>query len=248
MIVSQQTNAAYLGLGITHQTVNTGGALRSVFRVYAVFNNPDDYLTSGAGSAILGPLNIQSRNVSDTGPGSNFYNPGGSGAAGNLAPSSPDSPNYWGTYVTIGISDATQGTGGTPDLPADETGLSPGFPNFINGTQLVSSDMAWFTAGATEQGRAGHWGTGTFVNGGFILSGYGVQLMQLTVNAGSRVKGTLAIGVDLAGGVAGGQSIGGQTFSAPLTWPPPPAPGALSAFTIAAMFGPRRRRTGISKS
>ena len=235
LILSGSADAAYLGVGLTTQTVVAGGVARQVYRLHAVFNNPDDYLTSGAGSAILGNLVIESRNAADTAAGGNFFNPGGT--ASNLAPSSPASPNYWGTYVTIGVSDATQGTGGTPNSPADETSLSPGFPNFIAGNAIVSGNAAWFTAGPVEQGRAGHWANGAFFNGGSVLNGFGVQLAQLTVNLGENVRGTLAVGVDLAGGVAGGQSIPGQTFTSAI-----PAPGALALLGLAGLVGARRRR------
>jgi MYXO-CTERM domain-containing protein len=237
LILSGGADAAYLGLGLTTQTVVAGGAARQVYRLHAVFNNADDYLTSGAGSAILGDLVIQSRNALDTAAGGNFFNPGGTG--GNTAPSSPASLNYWGTYVTIGISDVTQALPTPNGSPLDQTSLSPGFPNFIAGNQLVSSNAAWFTAGPQEQGRAGHWSQGAFTNsaGNGNLFGFGVQLAQLTVNLGENVRGTVAVGVDLAGGLAGGQSIPGQTFNSAI-----PAPGALALLGLAGLVGARRRR------
>ena len=238
LIASHETNADYMGIGTRiHTHVNVDGAWRTVHRIYAVFSDPNDYLTAGAGSDQLGALSIQSRDALDTGPGSNFYNPGGSTIAGQVAPSSPSSPNYWGTYVTIGISDLTQ----APTVngsPVDSTSLSPGFPTFINGNQITNSNMAWFTPGPAEQGRAGTGLYDYFFNGVFgFTQGWGVQLMQLTVNLGDHVKGTLAVGVSLAEGPEGGQVIPNQTFG---NWIP--APSAFGAFVLAGMFGPRRRR------
>jgi MYXO-CTERM domain-containing protein len=239
LILSGSADAAYLGVGYQTQVQTVGGVARQVYRLYAVFDNPEDYLTSGAGSQILGPMTIQSRNALDTGAGSNFFNPGGTGA--NTAPSSPASPNYWGTYVTIGISDVTQALPTPQGSPLDQTSLSPGFPNFIAGNQIVASDAAWFTAGPQEQGRAGHWSQGAFLNfhpdGDGPLAGYGVQLMQLTVNANHNVKGTLAVGVVEAGSIAGGVSIPNQVFSSVV-----PAPGALALLGLAGLVGARRRR------
>lgn len=241
LILSGSADAAYLGIGYTRTDVVAGGVARSAYRIYAVFSNPEDYLTSGAGSQILGPMTIQSRNELDTAAGSNFFNPG-AGAAGQLAPSSPASAAYWGTYVTIGISDQTQALP-TPNgtSPVDQTALSPGFPTFIAGNQLVAADAAWFTAGPQEQGRAGHWAQGAFLNfhpgSNGPLAGYGVQLMQLTVNANHNVKGTLAVGVVEAGSIAGGVSIPNQVFSSVV-----PAPGALALLGLAGLVGARRRR------
>jgi hypothetical protein len=204
LIAHSGAHGAYTGLSVElYSTVVAGGLPRDVYRVYANFDDENDYLTSGAGTELLGPLSIQSRNADDTGMGTIFFNPG-SGAAGQTPPSSPASPNYWGTYVTIGVSDLTQfpqAFGST----SDPMSLSPGFPNFINGNQLVSSNAAWFTAGPQEFGRAG------FVGDGDLQ--LRVQLMQLSVNQGENVRGTLAIGIVEAGGLAGGVAIPNQTFN-----------------------------------
>ena len=194
LLAGSNALAAYLGVGLTHETHVAGGVARSVYRVYAVFDDPNDYLLGGSGTNEH-PLSIYTINNNGTPSTATFFNPGGS--FGNTAPSTPGSATYWGTYVTIGISDITQGTGGTPSSPADETVLSPGFPNFISGSQLTNGDMSWFSKGPVEQGRAGHWPKNFFFNaysgGGF--NGYGVQLAQITVNLAQSLYGEFNVTV-----------------------------------------------------
>jgi MYXO-CTERM domain-containing protein len=234
LILSGTADAAYLGVGAQlHTTVTISGAQRSVWRVYAVFSNPDDYLTSVAGSGELGPLTIQSLNAAGTAPGSNFYQNAFGGETAPNAEVVKKSPNAaWDTFATIGVA---------VDDGTDATGLSPGFPTFISGNQLgPNSNIAWFTKGAQPQGRAGAGTVGAFINNyaATPLVGMGVLLAQLTVNAGGNVAGTFAVGVDLAGGVAGGQSIANQSF----TTAPIPAPGAIALLGLAGLVGSRRRR------
>lgn len=231
MMISNEASASYFGLGVQYYTtVNAGGQLRSVYRIYANFTSANDYLTAVFGSPTAGELTIQNCNTLGTGLGSGFFNPGG--FSGNTAPfqsqidANPDL--QWGTFATIGVSIADTGSGVPPANP-DETGLSPGFPNFINGNQLVNNNMGWFTPGPVEQGRAGYAG-----DGDPLLR---VLMMQLTVNAGEGVQGT----VDVAGVNAGSGSfvIGGQTF----VCIPAPGAGALLALAgIAGAGGGRRRR------
>src|SRR5436190_4346340 len=107
LIMANEASAVYTGLSVELKTnLAVGGVLRTVYRVYANYTDANDYLTAVAGSPLVGDLVIQSRNAEDSGRGTNFFNPGG--ASSNTAPSSPASPNYWGTYATIGISDSTQ--------------------------------------------------------------------------------------------------------------------------------------------
>jgi hypothetical protein len=227
LIASAQANADYTGLSVElHTTVVAFGQPKFVYRVYANFDNENDFFTHGAGSELLGPLTIESRNSDDSGPGSNFFNPGG--ASGNTAPTVPTSPNYWGTYVTVGISDWTQvPPSSIAGSQVDQTTLSPGFPNFIVGNQLANSNMAWFTAGPVEQGRAGFFGDKD--------AQLRVQIMQLTVNAGHHVRGTLAVGVWLDG-ASEGMTFANQTFNSI------PAPGALGLIGAAGLIRRRRRR------
>src|SRR5262245_35937657 len=75
MVLSTQANAVYLGMSVQKYTVvNIGGINHDVWRVYVNFSNPGDQLIAVAGSPNLGPLTIESRNGTDTGPGSAFYN------------------------------------------------------------------------------------------------------------------------------------------------------------------------------
>jgi hypothetical protein len=236
--LAHESNAAYLGLGgQLHSAVTINGTLRAVYRLYAVFDDPNDYLNYIAGSNQLGPLTIRTRNQFETGFGSDFVNVAG----GTTAPSAElidKLPNaQWDTFATIGVA-VNDGT--------DQIGLSPGFPSFIQGNQLTGQELAWFTPGTVEQGRAGsaYAVNGTFYNsnlGGGLspVTGMGVLFAQLTVNAGSGVKGTVAVGVNLADGLAGGFGIPAQTFN---IWVAVPAPGALMLLILGAPLMPRRRR------
>jgi hypothetical protein len=236
LIATAHADAAYLGLGgKLHTSVNISGTVRNVFRIYAVFDNPDDYLLGAAGSEILGPMIIRSTNNLHTGLGSNFLNPTGGGSTAPSADVIGKLPNaQWDSFATVGtaINDGLDGTG-----------LSPGFDQqfggeFITGNSVTAPNAAWFTKGFQEQGRAGGFNgvSGTFMNGFQQLTGMGVMLAQLTVNAGSGVEGTLAVIVDLNGGVAGGTNVPNQTFFVI------PAPGALPLLTVAGLVGSRRRR------
>jgi hypothetical protein len=221
-----ETHATYIGLGTTlHTTVTVNGVSRSVFRVYAVFDDPDDYLTSCGGS----PLEIHSRNSTDTGPGSNFLN-----TAGNFAPTfqqinaNPDA--QWDTFATIGV---------VVNDGSDQTWGGPPFPSFIDGNSLITS-TAWFTPGPQEQGRAGgpNGVKGTFY-WSFIdsfIQGMGVLVMQLTVNAGDHVRGTVNLGFELNG--VASQAIVDDEFGSFV--PVPPAAAAINMFGF--LLAHRRRR------
>ena len=237
LIACANAQAEYLGVGMTHQIAVAGGVQRSVYRVYAVFDDPDDYLVSVGGDE-ANPLHIISLNFISF-PGPDFFNPGG--VNGNTAPSSPGSSMYWGTYATIGVSDATQGSGGSPSSPIDETMLSPDFPNFIAGNQLYSTSMSWFTNGPVEQARAGgpNGVLGTFFRDFTVLTGMGVLMAQLTVNAGQNVCGTVNVS-----GISDGAEFtdNGVQFGSLLSTPHPPAPGSLALVAIAGTYKSRRRR------
>ena len=74
LILCSDARASYIGLVTSGSPVNVGGTLRNVFRVYALFSDPNDYLTSVFGSPELGNMVILSRNNSLSGPGSPFFN------------------------------------------------------------------------------------------------------------------------------------------------------------------------------
>jgi hypothetical protein len=77
-------------------------------------------------------------------------------------------------------------------------------------------------------------GNGVLLPGGL----WGVLAMQLTVNTGNHVRGTVAIqGVNnnpLAGGMTF-VTLANQTFNSFV-----PAPGALAIFALAGLVGARR--------
>jgi hypothetical protein len=224
LMVGGNAGGMYLGVSTQlHTTVTVGGTSRNIYRVYALFDNSTDFVTAVAGSDGVGNMVIRSRNSSDTAAGSNFYNPSSSV---ETAPPAPDGSVEYGTFATIGISLASQGSGpgGT-----DQTGVTPGFPSFINGNQLNSNNMAWFTPGPTEQGRAGYMGDGD--------AELRVLLMQLTVNAGDHVRSTFAVAgyhtVALAA-VVPFNAMNQTTTSVP-------APGMLGLVVAVGMMRTRRR-------
>ena len=236
MIVSPRVQAAYLGLGTNlYTTVTLNGTARDVWRVYAVFSKPDDYVTAIGGSPVNGAATIINISSSGFGPGTGFFNAGG----GNTAPVTSygvyvNGPNsQWDTYATIG---ATKNDANLSD--DDLTAVSPSFPTFINGAQWGPyNNAAWFTPGPVEQGRAGGPGgvQGPFFAPGLFLEGTGILIMQLTVNHGQYVAGTVFVN-----GISDGSNFtaSDQEFSSPLT---PPAPGAVAVLGLAALKGRRRR-------
>jgi hypothetical protein len=239
LVLPSAADAAYVGLAnVLHTQAMVGqgtGApvLRNVYRVYALFSDSNDYLTSVAGSPTLGNMTIQSGGGWSGGPGGPFINPLGGGAT-SPGSSYVGSQVEWDTFVTIGLA-----SWGDPNGPAfqlqDDTGLSPGFAGLPNSGFYSSNNAGWFTPGTVEQGRAGN---------GISLHGYwGVLIMQLTVNAGNGVSGTVAIG-----GVNNNPLAGGTTFqtSADQTFATPPAPGVLAVFGLAGVLGLGRRRRSTS--
>jgi hypothetical protein len=218
-------DAAYHGLTV-HNAGNhlVNGINRTSYRVYAVFSDPGDFLTSVAGSPTLGNMVIQSCNASGTGPGGNFVNPvGGSATAPTFY--AVGTQLEWDTFVTIGLASVPYGS-------IDETGLSPGFNGIGNTASFSSNNVGWFTAGPKPQGMAGN---GLNLGGGL----WGVLMMQLTVNAGNYVRGTVAVG-----GVHNTGQTGGTPFqtNADQTFWCIPTPGALALFALAGLGGVKSRR------
>jgi uncharacterized protein (TIGR03382 family) len=236
MILSGNAEAAYTGVSVSlYSTVSVSGVNRSVFRVYANFDNGGDRLFSwGGGTA--NPVTIQSS-------AGNFFNPGG---VSNTAPSlaqingttnTPAIPNItWGTFATIGVSIANQGNGAAggsfPDTgTGDLTQLSPGFPNFINGASVTYAGATFLTGSlpGDAQNRADYAPDGD--------GALRVLMMQLTVNQGSQVSGTLGSLVWLPAGQANSVTVPGLTFTSII-----PAPGAMALLGLAGLVGSRRRR------
>lgn len=225
ILCCQGAMGAYVGL-FTDLAYNDGAG-HDIWRVYAEFTHSADGVVACGGTAensihIFTSLGLQPK---PTPGGSNFFNPGGT--SGNTAPASGPSLN--GTFVTIGIPNSTLGSGGTPGSPVDETQLSAGFPNFINGTNdFTNSDMSWFTDGLKPQGTAG------YINSGFDNANR-VMIMQLAVNTGQEVWGTLNIRVSVGGNE---EQYDQQMFHPPVLGP---APGALTLLGMGVMVARRRR-------
>ena len=227
ILISVTAHASYTGLQVTLQHIMLqNGTPLNVYRVYAAYSNPNDYLTAVAGSPTIGNLVIQSRDSTGSSPGSTFYNdPPGGGITAPLAYYVALDPDLqWDTFVTIGVSIADQAPGG------DQTKVSPGFHGIGDVTELNNNNVGWFT-NPTEQGRAGFLG-----DGDPLLR---VLCMQLTVSSTSSVRGTVSISgindIPLAGGQ--GFLTNGQTFNSI------PLPGALPLVGLAALLIRGRRRS-----
>jgi hypothetical protein len=222
-----ETKAEYVGLATSlHTNVTIGGTARYVYRVYAAFSNVQDYLISTNDSGQMGNIVIQNRNSNDTALGTGFHNNFSNHSNGGLtAPSQRDVDSMpasrWDTFVTIGVDLAD------PNGLGDQTVLSPNFAQNMGnlfGPAIESNNASWFVPGPTEQGRAGHWANNR------------VMIMQLTVNAGQNVRGTVRItGINADGSEFTAYN---QTFNSF------PAPPALAMFVGPALIPlGRRRRT-----
>ena len=199
LILANEASANYVGLSVElHAVVTIGGTQRAVYRVYAVFSNPDDYLLAIAGSPQGGALVIQNRNATNNAFGSGFVNPVGGGNFAPYVDTIKKLPNaQWDTFATVGVA-INDGT--------DQTAGSPGMPVFISGAQLVSNSISWFTSGPMEQGRAG--GPNSHPIGG----GLGILLTQLTVKYGENVRGTVSVSGINAGDGPAVFTANAQTF------------------------------------
>lgn len=203
---AQPAHASYQGLHVQlHTNANVDGQIRSVWRVYALFSDPGDFVTSVAGAPSLGSMHIQSLDSSGQFPGSNFFN-------------QADQP--YDTAPAIGV--------------VYDGDFAPQFSSFINGNEFINSSYGWFTTGGTPQGQAAN---GVADVGG--SGNWGVFIMQLTVNAGDHVRGTVAIG-----GINNNPLAGGTTFQTPSnqTFNSFPAPGSVAVLALAGVVGLRRRR------
>jgi hypothetical protein len=235
MIPCLHAHADFQGLSVAS---SLGAPLgRITYRVYANFDDPLDNLNTVYGSPTVGAMRIQSRNLTDTGLGSSFFNPVTShGNAptpqdvhtslfGSSIP--PITNAAWDTFYTIGVGAGQYGTGPNG---ADETASSPGFPaNWPNSNPYSESNGGWLTAGPTEQGNAGWLGDGD--------PQLRVLIMQLTVSSTSGVRGTVNLAGIFHNGLAGGTGyvIAQQTFNAI------PAPPSLALIALPVMFSRFRR-------
>lgn len=226
LIIGSHAYASYQGVTVTlHTSVTTPGGDMSVYRVYALFTDPGDYLIAVAGSPTIGNLVIRNLNANASGLGAGFYNPAGTNREPVLQPGDPEE-FQWETFVTIG---------GPYFDGAYPTSLSPGFPSFINGTELNTNNAGWYQTFHT----LGTAGNGVLNPSGAHPGMWGVTMMQLTVNAGEHVAGTVAVtgvnAIPLAGATTF-QTGADQTFSSF------PAPGGLAVLALAGVMGSRGRR------
>lgn len=227
-------HADYQGLSVErHTTVNIAGITRDVYRVYANFDDPGNHLTALSGSPNLGVMTIESRNSIDSGPGSNFFN---SPLVGNRPPTQEvidlDADAAWDSFYTIGISVADQAPYG------DQMQFTPGFPSLV-GNLVTTGNGGWSAFPSLD--HDGDPGTPLIPSpqtlAGFLGDGdpfLRVMMLQLTVNAGDHVRGTMTVSVRLHVSQTG-FSIPNQTFSNF------PSPGALTVFALAALRWSRRR-------
>lgn len=233
MILSGEANAAFTGLTVVkHTTVTISAVSRDVYRVYANFDNANDAVQAvfGGVSPIGGlggsPLSIENVTAGG-GVGSGFFNGGTDNCPfGTSTQSIPGPGALWGTFASIG---AWLGGPAAPSVvqTSNTFSLVPAV-QFISGTSLTNNNIGWYHGGPTPQAV-----TSSTLDG----SATSVGLMQLTVNAGEHVRGTINIQYDpgspLAGGVTGAIGV---TFNSV------PAPGALALLGLAGLVGSRRRR------
>jgi hypothetical protein len=193
-----------------------------VYRAYALYSDPGDYLLSVVGSQTAGNMIIWNLNSQGDGFGAGFYNPAGTNLAPLLMPGDPEE-YQWETFVSIG---------GPYYDGSLETSLAPGFTTFINGPVLNVTNIGWYILPG-PQGIAG--------NGEANLDGlgnWGVLMMQLTVNAGEHVAGTVAVSGLNNNPLAGATyfTVTNQTFSSI------PAPVGLAVLALGGLMRSGRRR------
>ena len=225
LIMTGTASAAVTSLSVFAEPVGGAGAPpaggpRVIYRVYANMGASNERVNAWGGGGNLG-IGAIVNTLGGGGPGTGFTNVGGVAA---LAPSSPGSTRDWDTYATIGVLYASEGPGGI-----NATSIVTGTPGFIVGNSwtALAAGGGFFITPADAQGGAD-----------FRVSGNDtatrVLLMQLVVNAGEHVAGT--IGIAWQGPTGGGVNTTGWTFNSV------PAPGALALLGLAGLVGARRRR------
>lgn len=220
----RSAHAAFVGLTTVLEFPNhtTPVGQRDVYHVFAEFTSPTDRVNSWFGTA-QDPFVI--RNVLADGAtlGSNFTNLGGQG--GNLPPETPGTVRDWDTFATIGIRDGSEAPSGI-----DEAILSVPFPNFISGNSVTAAASISVPPTA-PQGRADYRVLGGDTN-------MRVLLMQLVVNLGQHVRGTISVTGQAS------TPLGVQDYTAiNQTFNSVPSPNAVALLGTFLLCYKRRRRS-----
>lgn len=220
-----ESQAAFVGLTavLEFPSAITPAGPRDVYHIFAEFTNPTDRVNSWFGTT-RNPMVIQNVLADGATLGSNFTNFGGQ--FGNLPPEVAGGVRDWDTFATIGIRNGSEAPFGN-----DQTMLSapPNF-SFITGNSLTAVASLSVPPSA-PQGRANY----RILGGDTALR---VLLMQLVVNVGEHVRGTISVSgqASTALGVEDYTLIN-QTFS---SVPSPGGPALLATFLLRCK---RRRRS-----
>ena len=230
MMLSCSAHAVLTGLVVTQEPAPpaappTGGP-RTVYNVYAEFDNPSDRVNMWGGGGELGSGIIQNVLADGMTLGTGFTQIGG--PSGQIAPYSPSGSDLWDTYMTIGVLDGWLAPGGV-----DATTVIPGTPVFIAGTTWTApfDGGGVFITPEDIQGRADFRVIGNDTN-------LRVLLMNLVVNQGQHVQGTIGVSWGVDGVNGSGVVTSGLTFSSI------PAPGAWALLACSGLVSMRRRRNG----
>ena len=167
--------AALLGVSVQfHTSVETPKGAMDVYRLYANFSEGNDRVVAWGG---ISGLTTEFR----TGPCDDppFYEGFGLTTAPSQGMIDALPILQWETFATIGVSISDQG------VPSDQTSLSPGFPSFIQGNELVLTNAVVFVLPTAAQARADFAG-----DGDPLLR---VLLAQFTVPAGEYIFGHIAL-------------------------------------------------------
>jgi len=172
-------SADFVGLAVVLESAGqmTAAGPRDVYRVYAEFTNPTDRIDAWYGTE-MNPFTIQNVLGDGITLGSGFTNFGGVG--GILPPEVLGTVRDWDTWATIGVAYLDEAA-------PEYLSVTPAFPAFISGNSLTANASSVFLAVPdAPQGQ-----------GNFRVVGHDselrVLLMQLVVNVGEHVRGTINI-------------------------------------------------------
>lgn len=235
LLAGAHARGAYTGLSVElHTTITVSGELRDVFRVYANFDDPNNAVFWFGASGSDAPMALT--NFGWDSAGSGFFNaPLGSSMAPTEYMINVSPATQWDSYFTIGAwvqDDAPGGQAGYLPYPVGlPGGNGPSDSQYSTIGSVLSIDV---DSGVLPVTSTGGWNDATY--GG----GLKVGLMQLTVNAGEGIAGTLAVTWRPT------TDPGAMTFTAPFQTffvpaTAPPAPGPLGLIVLAAARGHRRR-------